>query len=73
MLLKRADVNSDMVDLAGETALSQALKNRHHATAKLLSERKNSIPWSDRDKSTILFSSEPSDLDQRSFKRIRRS
>ena len=72
ILLERADVSSDMTDLAGETALLQALKRGHHAIVGLLSERKNLIPLSGRDKSTAPSSPKPTDLDQHPFKRIRR-
>ena len=43
ILLERSDVNPDMADLAGETALSQALDREHYAIAKLLSEHRNFI------------------------------
>ena len=63
-LLGRRDVDPDMTDLTSETALSQALKRGHHAIAKLLSERKNLIPLSDGDESTMLSSPEAPDLHQ---------
>jgi len=71
-LLGRADVNSDMADLTGETALSQALGNGHEAIVKLLSERKNSILQSNGDKSAAPSLPESLDPCRRSPKRIRR-
>jgi len=54
MLPERVDINSDTVDLAGETALSRAQKNGHHAIVELLSKRKNPTPRPNGDKSTVL-------------------
>ena len=55
-------VNSDIANLAGETALSRALKGGHHAIVKLLSEHKNIIPPLDGDEFSALSSPEGSDL-----------
>jgi len=45
-------VKSDIVNPAGETALSQAQKRGHYAIVKLLSEHKNFISTFDGDEFT---------------------
>ena len=70
ILLEQVDVNSDIANLAGETALWRALKRGHHSIAKLLSKHRNIIPPLDGDEFTALSSPQPSNLDKLSSETI---
>ena len=72
LLLKRADIDTDMKDITGGTAFSLARSRGHHAIVELLSKHKNFIPSLDGDGLTALSLPEPSDPDQRPFKKPRR-
>ena len=71
-LLERVDVNRDLKDLTGQTALLEAQQRGHDAVVKLLSEHRNSLPSLYSHGFTASPSPEPSDPNQRPSKRIRR-
>ena len=72
MLLQRADVNSDIRDFYGKTALSRAQMYGHHSIVNLLSEHTNFIPQFAGDEFTAPSTQGPSNLNLRRSKRIRR-